>query len=655
MSQGFATESELRQAASALRILSATAVEKANSGHPGMPLGFADVFVILVAEFLKFYPQNPRWHGRDRLILSAGHGSMLLYAFYYLAGFRDFSIDDIKKFRQLDSKTPGHPEYGAYEAIETTTGPLGQGFGNSVGMAIAAKKYAAKLGADIIDHKIYCIVGDGCLMEGISYEAASIAGHLKLNNLIVLFDDNKITIDGSTDLTISENQLLKFQALGWEVFEVDGHNFSEIRSALQGAQDSDKPVFIACRTTIGYGCSKANSAQSHGAPLGAKALSELKTFLNWECEDFIVPIEILDIWRQFGARNNIYYENWQHKFEHLTIPQKQYLEPFKFKLSTVERINAINIHVEEASRISSSKVIDIIIENEDKVILGSADLSSSIGIKNSHCNVITRDNFGGNFIHFGPREHAMGAIMNGLSLEGFLPIAGTFLIFTDYMRPAIRLASLMGLKVIYIMTHDSIGLGEDGPTHQPVEQLSSLRIIPNLKVFRPSDPCETTAAFMQICQSANHPNMIVLSRQILYNTGLSSMDGAMRGAYFLNQTPEAEISVFATGSEVYIAKQVVDLLIKDGLKVNLVSIISFELFFEQDEDYINQIVGSALIKVAIEAGIGSIWHKIIGSKGLFFGVQSFGKSAPCEDLYSYFGLTANNIYSHIKNKYENRN
>jgi transketolase len=647
-------ETALIKAATALRILAASAVEKVKSGHPGMPLGFADVFVVLIAEFLKFNPDDARWFGRDRLVLSAGHGSMLLYVFYYLAGYKDFTIEDIKSFRQLHSKTPGHPEYGVYDAIETTTGPLGQGFANSVGMAIAAKKYAAETLSQIADHKVYCIAGDGCLMEGISYEAASIAGHLKLNNLIVLFDDNNITIDGNTDLTVSENHLLKFQSLGWNTIAIDGHNFTNIRNALSAAQNSDKPFFIACKTTIGYGSSKANSCQSHGAPLGAKAFEELKQFFNWPHEDFVIPDEILAIWRGFSAKSEVDYEKWHEDFNQLTIEQQNYLNPFKFKQETIAKIKAIALEDAEASRISSSKIIDVIIQNENKVLLGSADLSSSVGLMHKHCHAITRDDFSGNFIHYGTREHAMAAIMNGLSLEGFLPIGGTFLVFSDYMRPGIRLSSLMSLGVIYIMTHDSIGLGEDGPTHQPVEHLSSLRSIANLNVFRPADATETIGAFEFACLNLNRPSLIVLSRQVLQNTQLTSSNLVSKGAYFLSNEADADVTIFATGSEIGLAKNVADLLKSNNIKINLVSVVCFNLFFEQDADYINTIIGNSKIKVAIEAASSYGWHRFIGD-GLFFGVETFGMSAPYQDLYNHFGLTAENIFRQIMKKYENRN
>jgi len=638
------------KAAKALRILSACAVEKAQSGHPGMPLGFADVFTMLTAKYLKFNPQDPRWLGRDRLVLSAGHGSMLLYAFYYLSGFKGFNIGQIKNFRRLGSNTPGHPEYDAASPVETTTGPLGQGLANSVGMAIAGKKYLAK--TDIADYKIYCIVGDGCLMEGISYEAASIAGHLKLNNLIVLFDSNSITIDGSTNLTTSENQLFRFQSMGWNTLCIDGHNLEEIDDALNWAQKSERPVFIECKTTIGYGAGdKIGSCKSHGAPLGKKDLDKLKKFLNWDHEDFIIPQDILDTWRGF-AKNKAY-EEWQTKFKKLTKEQIEYLNPVKISPHTIDTIKNLELADNEATRVSSSKILEIIAQNEPKAILGSADLSTSVGVYNKHCKVISKNDFSGNFIHYGIRENAMAGIMNGLAIEGFLPIGGTFLVFSDYMKPGMRLASLIKLGVIYIMTHDSIGVGQDGPTHQPIEHLTALRSVPGLCDFRPSDRSETIGAFEHALSNLTQPYLMALSRQNIKSTSLTSQEGVKRGAYFIIKNQHPDITIFSNGSELPIAHEVCKLLEKDNFKVNLVSLASFNLFLQQDTRYIQEILGTSEIKVAIEAALSYPWHRFIGANGLFFGMDTFGLSGPYEDLYEHFGLTPQNIYEKIK--YESRN
>ncbi len=661
------TNENLSKAATALRILAVTAIEKAASGHPGMPLGFADVFSVLAAEFLRFAPWDPKWFARDRLVLSAGHGSMLLYAFYYLSGYKNFTIEDIKQFRQLGGKTPGHPEYGAFDAIETTTGPLGQGLANAVGMAIANKKYQAHLGKELSRCLVYCIVGDGCLMEGISYEAASIAGHLCLNNLIVLFDDNKITIDGPTSLTISEDQAMKFSSLGWEVISIDAHNYQEIKDALSKAQTATKPVFIQCRTIIGYGSSKANCASSHGSALGPASFEALKKSLNWQHDDsaadFHIPEEYLNLWHSFAEKNKQYYADWQEAFAKLPQEKKDYTKSFSFKEQTIKQITAVNCDTisydisDEATRVSAGKIIQIIAKLENKAIIGSADLSASVGLTGACYKQITSQDFSGNFIHYGTREHAMGAIMNGLALEGFMPIGGTFLVFSDYMRPSIRLSSLMNLGVIYIMTHDSIGLGEDGPTHQPVEHLSSLRAIPNLTVFRPADRIEIIGAFKYIAQN-NKPYLLSLSRQSLTQTHLTNADLSSKGMYFLHQEDRAEsnadVALYASGSEVMIAKQVMLILQDNHIKVDLISSPCITLFWMQEKDYIKSILATEF-RVIIEAGTRSSWHSVLRHDSMFFGVEEFGYSAPCQMVYDKFGLNAKNIAMKIIKEYENRN
>lgn len=617
----------LYKLSNSIRILAADAVEKASSGHPGMPLGFADVMTVLAFNFLHFNPANPKWGGRDRLILSAGHGSMLLYAFYYLAGYKDFTLDDIKNFRQLKAKTAGHPEYGIYEAIETTTGPLGQGFASSVGMAIAAKK-------DSNNHKIYTIVGDGCLMEGISYEAASLAGHLSLNNLIVLFDDNKITIDGATSLAVSENHLKKFEALGWEVEEIDGHNLEQINEALIRAQNVTKPYFIACRTVIGHGANKKSASEaSHGAPLGADEIKYLKQKLDWSDEPFFIPDNLLNLWREIpGTRAKDIKDN---------KVTTEYCDDFSALYNNAPS-------APEATRVSSGKILAHLLSHNNKIIAGSADLSSSNNIKSSNCKPITKDDFDGNFIHYGIREHAMGAIMNGLALEGFIPAGGTFLVFSDYMRPSIRLSAIMGLKVIYIMTHDSIGVGEDGPTHQPIEHLASLRAIPNLTVFRPADYIETAECW-EIALKLNSPSLIALSRQNLpqirkdHENNKSSL-----GAYVIEGVIDPEVTIFASGSEAHLALDTAKLL--PDHQVRVISIPSVDLFFKQDKEYIKSLLDGDDLKVAIEAGCSVGWHKIIGRDGLFFGIDEFGHSAPASKLFELFGLKADIIATKIKQK-----
>ncbi|WP_341758366.1 transketolase [Candidatus Tisiphia endosymbiont of Ditula angustiorana] len=495
-----------------IRVLASDSIEHAKSGHPGMVLGMADVMTVLVFDFLKFNPNDPTWFDRDRLVLSAGHGSMLLYSFYYLTNYKNFYLEDLKQFRKLHSKTPGHPEYGAYEAIEATTGPLGQGFATSVGMAIGQKKYQQKLGKDLSDHKIYCIIGDGCLMEGISYEAASLAGHLCLNNLIVLFDDNKISIDGPTNLTVSEDHLLKFAAMGWITESIDGHDFEQINASLTRAKNSDKPYFIACRTLIAKGSiNKVNSNAAHGSPLGKDEVKLLKENLGFKDEEFGLPKKLKDLWGIAWLRNQVSYNNWQENFVDISQEQKAYFARPNIDCSFLDNI-PIPVK-DEATRSSSGRIVEELSKLSDKIIFGSADLSLSNNIKNNHSKVISKDDFSGNYIHYGVRENAMGSIMNGLSLSGFLPVGATFLVFSDYMKPSMRLSAIMQQQVIYIMTHDSIGVGEDGPTHQPIEHLASLRSLPNMMVLRPADYIETAESWRIALSNKQGPSVLALTRQ----------------------------------------------------------------------------------------------------------------------------------------------
>ncbi len=622
----------LHKLSNSIRILAADAVEKASSGHPGMPLGFASIFTVLAFNFLRFDRSMPKWPERDRLVLSAGHGSMLLYAFYYLAGFKDFTLEDIKFFRQFESKTPGHPEYGIYEFIETTTGPLGQGFATSVGMAVAAKK-------SLRDNKIYTIVGDGCLMEGISYEAASLAGHLSLDNIIVLFDNNNITIDGATNLAVSEDHLKKFQSLGWNVEEIDGNDFDKINAALTRAQSSTKPYFISCRTIIGYGANnKRGSEKSHGSPLGSDEIEYLKEYLEWNKEPFSIPKEIIDLWRNIDStRGKTPYQNSDTAME---------------KAVNIYKLNVQSLANDESTRGAAGRIISELLKYNPKIIAGSADLSISNNLKSENCKMITKDDFSGNFIHYGIREHAMAAIMNGLALEGFLPIGGTFLVFSDYMRPSIRLSAIMKLKVIYIMTHDSIGVGEDGPTHQPIEHLSSLRAIPDLQVFRPADFVETLES-LDIATASNIPSVISLTRQNLPKINEArSINLTKLGAYILKNSPKPDVTIFASGSEVHIALEVSNIL--EEYDIRVVSVPSFELFFSNNDEYVNSLLEGNEIKVAIEAGSSLSWYKMIGRNGMFFCIDEFGKSAPYKDLYNFFGINAKQIAVKIKDRLEMR-
>lgn len=621
----------IKDLSNCIRVLTADAIEQAKSGHPGMPLGMADVMTILTTKFLKYVPHNPRWFNRDRLILSAGHGSMLLYAFYYLAGYKDFGLDDIKRFRQLNSKTAGHPEYGHYCAIETTTGPLGQGLANAVGMAIAEKKYKAQLGKKICDHKIYCIVGDGCLMEGISYEAASLAGHLQLDNLIILFDDNKISIDGSTSLAVSENHLQKFQAFGFDSYNIDGYDYDAINDVLSQATKSDKPSFIACKTIIGKGSkNKAASHKSHGAPLGTEEIKFLKANIDFATnEAFYIPQNLKEVWAKVWEFNQTSYEDWQKEYSNLHADQKSYLRPQQVVVPKIDHIPTDP----EATRVSAGKIINRLMQSNSKIICGSADLASSNNLINDTYKPITKDNYSGNFIHYGVREHAMGGIMNGLALSGFNPIGGTFFIFSDYMRPAIRLACLMKLPVIYIMTHDSIGVGEDGSTHQPVEHLASFRAMPNLTLYRPANYKETYECFQNLPN--DKPSMFTLSRQKVPQLNMINCKRNDR------DDNDIDILIFATGSEVHLAYEVKTILEKHhNLSTHVISAPSFDLLETTH-------IPKAKLKVAIEAGTSFGWHKIIGDNGIFCGIETFGTSAPQQDAYKHFNLDVQSIISKI--------
>ena len=627
-----------------IKILSADAVEAANSGHPGMPLGFSQVMTSLVFEFLRFNPKDPKWFNRDRLVLSVGHGSMLLYSFFYLTGYEGFTLDDIKSFRQLHSKAAGHPEYEAFAAIETTTGPLGQGMANAVGMAIAQKKYEAELGLEISNYKIYSIVGDGCLMEGVSYEAASLAGHLNLSNLIILFDDNGISIDGKTNLAVSEDHLKKFEAMGYNTMAIDGHDCNQIRKALSEASKSDKPFFIACKTLIGKGTkNKEGSEKSHGSPLGFEEIQHLKNNAAFSGEDFYIPPKLKNLWEQAWKKSEEEYKQWQKNYNLLPNEKKEYIDTPKIVMPS-------NIQAPtkpEATRVSSGRVIEQLMKLEKKLISGSADLAGSNGLKSSECKAITAKDFSGNFIHYGVRESAMAAIMNGLGLSSFIPVGGTFFVFSDYMRPAIRLAALMKIPVLYVMTHDSIGVGEDGPTHQPIEQLASFRAMPNINVFRPADFVEVKECYELALDNKNTPSMMVLSRQSVPQTRDNFSENlSAKGGYVIreaNDVANIDITIFATGSEIGSALEVQTILETKGKSVRICSVPCVEKLLAQGSEYIQTLRGGAQTLAAIEAASSFGWHRVIGVDGLFFGMDSFGASAPALDLYEYFNLTAQKI------------
>lgn len=637
----------------AIRFLSIDAIQRANSGHPGLPMGFADVAFILFSEFLRFNPNEPKWPNRDRFILSAGHGSMLLYSLYYLVGYKDISLDDIKNFRQLHSKTAGHPEYAELEAIETTTGPLGQGIANAVGMALAGKINNAKFGSNIIDNKIYCMVGDGCLMEGISQEAISIAANLKLNNLIALWDNNNISIDGTLDITSSENIPMRFEAAGWNVISIDGHDHIQIRDALQKAQNSEKPILIDCKTTIAYGSpNKSGSEKSHGAPLGFEEIELTKKELGWNYGEFEIQDEILDQWRHIGARNIDLYDKWQENLKN--SGKKEIFEQINNKIlpDLSEKIAKFKKEIltekkSQATRKSSAKILEFFTKEIDILISGSADLTGSVGTKTSSTQSLTPANYNNRYIHYGVREHGMAAIMNGMSLYGgIIPLSGTFLVFADYMKPAIRLAAMMQRQIFYIFTHDSIGLGEDGPTHQAVEHLANLRSIPNLNVFRPCDDFETLACYQMALNAKNTPSAFSLTRQNLEFVTQKENPDIYKGGYIIFETnSDPEISILATGSEVEIAiKAAKQLLEEKNITAKVVSIPCFEIFDAQSKEYRQKILGNKNnFNIAIEAAIKQGWEKYLGDNGVFIGMEGFGASGKYEDLYQYFGINVENI------------
>ncbi len=637
--------------ANAIRALAMDSVEKANSGHPGMPMGMADVAAVLYGEFLAFDPKHPHWPNRDRFILSAGHGSMLQYALLYLTGYEDMTLDELKNFRQLGAKTAGHPEYGHATGIETTTGPLGQGLANAVGMALAERLQAARFGS-IVDHTIYTIAGDGCLMEGISQEAISLAGHLQLSKLVVLFDDNKISIDGPTSLTTSEDTLKRFESSGWHVQQIDGHDHSAIALAIKAAKQSDKPSLIACRTVIGYGApTKGGTAGCHGSPLGKTEIAAAREKLMWPHAAFDIPADILDAWRALGKRGHDEYHRWLGRYNAEPKEKRAEFERVLSKELPAGWAEAFKAHKRkiaeskpnEATRKSSENFLEAIVPAIPEMIGGSADLTGSNNTKTKAMKPVTAKDFSGSYLYYGVREHAMGAIMNGMSLHGgFIPYGGTFLVFTDYCRPAIRLSALMNQRVIYVMTHDSIGLGEDGPTHQPVEHLASLRAIPNLHVFRPADATETAECWALALSMKDAPSVLSLTRQNLPTLRETYTDENLcaRGGYILSDAKDAKATLIATGSEVSLAVDAQKKLAEKGIAARVVSLPCWELFDAQPASYRESVLGKNTFKLAIEAASGFGWERYTGTDGAFIGMNSFGASAPAPDLYKHFGITA---------------
>ena len=647
---------KLKDLSNAIRFLSIDAVQKANSGHPGMPMGMADVATVLFKYYLRFNPKNPSWINRDRFILSAGHGSMLLYSLLYLTGYKKIKIQDIKNFRQLDSICAGHPEYEENSGIETTTGPLGQGLGNSVGMAIAQEILQKKFGNNIINNKTYVIASDGDLMEGISHESMSLAGHLNLKNLIVFFDNNKISIDGSTSLSVSDNYKKRFEGYGWFFQEINGHNYKQISNAIKKATRSKKPSIISCKTIIGFGSpNKSGKASSHGAPLGDDEIKLVRKKLGWKHEPFEIPEEIMHSWRQIGEKGEELEKKWNdilNKKDNQTKEEFERLSKGEFpinldKLLGDEKLKFFQTKPKMATRQCSSSVISAISNILPELIGGSADLSGSNNTKTENSKIINSKNFLGNYIHYGVREHAMGAAMNGIALYGgLIPFGGTFLIFSDYLKPSLRLSALMKLRVIYIFSHDSIGLGEDGPTHQPIEHLESLRAIPNLNVFRPADINETIECWEIALKSRNNPSAIALSRQKLpyISEHKSGENKCSKGAYILKKTSDnTDVSLIASGSEVEIALEAQEKLRDSNIDSRVISVPCYNLFDKQNQSYKNEVLGKDTFKISIEASSESGWKSVVGKDGITLGLSTFGKSAPYKDIYKLFNLTSDEI------------
>ncbi len=639
--------------ANAIRFLSIDAVQKANSGHPGMPMGMADVCAVLFKNFLKFDPTNPEWINRDRFVLSAGHGSMLLYSLLYLTGYKSISLEDIKKFRQLDSICAGHPEYEKGTGIETTTGPLGQGVANAVGFAISEEILKSKKGKDVYDHKTYVIAGDGCLMEGISHEALSLAGHLKLKNLIMFFDNNSISIDGPTSLAVSDNYKKRFEAYGWDYIDINGHNEKQIFKAIKKCQNAKKPTVISCKTVIGFGSpNKSGKSSAHGSPLGDEEINLVRKKLKWKYGPFEIPQEILNEWRAIGAKGAKERKRWQQKANNKINKLSNSDSKLFDKIFSTAKAAAIKDAKPTATRKSSEDILTLLTAEIPELIGGSADLAGSNNTKTKSQKIIKPGDFSGSYIHYGVREHAMCAIMNGIALhDNLIPYGGTFLIFSDYCKPSIRLSALMKQRVVYVMTHDSIGLGEDGPTHQPIEQLAGLRAIPNLNVFRPADTTETIECWELALQQKKTPSVLSLTRQNLIpaRKEFSKQNKCAYGAYeILRTNSKIDLTIIATGSEVELAVEASQELAKENIHCKVISMPCQELFDGQSDSYKNSILHETVAKISIEAASTMGWKKYTGNQGRELGIDTFGKSAPYKKIYEHFKLTSNNIIKQAK-------
>ena len=656
----------LNQMANAIRALSMDAVQAANSGHPGLPLGAADIATVLFTKHLKIDPRCPDWADRDRFVLSAGHGSMLLYALHYLMGFEDMTIEEIKNFRQMGARTAGHPEYGHAAGIETTTGPLGQGISTAVGMALAERMLNARYGDELVDHYTYVLASDGDLMEGISHEAIGIAGHLKLSRLIVLYDDNGISIDGPLDLAESGDALQRFEAAGWEAVRIDGHDHAAIEAAIDDAKKSDKPSLIACKTVIGFGSpNKQGLSSSHGAPLGEEEIGLTREALGWEAEPFEIPSEILDAWRMAGLQNTSERKAWQNRLEAQDTKIKNRLNrlmcedlPKAYESAAQEYKQSL---AEEkpswATRKSSEEALKVLVPAIPEMIGGSADLTGSNNTRTPEQEAVSADNYGGSFVHWGIREHGMAAAMNGMALHGgFIPYSGTFLVFADYLRPALRLAALMGKRVIHVLTHDSIGLGEDGPTHQPVEHLASLRAMPNVLTMRPADATETLECWQIALEQKSTPSALALTRQGLptVRESYTEKNLSARGAYEIASSSgkggKADVTLLATGSEVHIAIEARQELEEQGITTRVISMPCFELFDCQDESYQSDILGDSPVRIAVEAAVRLGWDRYLRDDDVFIGMDGFGASAPANQLFEHFGITKDAIVKAAQEK-----